>query len=117
MRFTVHAPPAFTFVEVLVAIVLLSVTLLALAASGAVALRQMTDDDATIRAATFGQRYAEQALASPCTTASAADSNNGVIVLANTTSANATAQVDVTSRHATRYGPHVEQYVFTGACY
>jgi len=117
MRITHGFPAAFTFVEVLVAVVILSVALLSLAASASLALRQTADDDLTLRAATKGQRYAEQTFALPCRTGAIYDSTRGLRIAASITSSDANTQVDLASTNTTRYGRKTELYTFIGGCY
>lgn len=117
MRFVLYLPQAFSLVEVLVAIVILSGVLLSLAASASLALRQVTDDDKTLRAAAATQDHAEQAFSHPCQNDAAVDSTHGITITTQTATDNATARLDVTTTHVTRFGRRTEQYVFVGGCY
>lgn len=65
---SVSARAGFTLVEVLVAILLLTIVLLALEGSAAATVRELADGQREIVATRFAERQRERAFASACTT-------------------------------------------------
>jgi Tfp pilus assembly protein PilV len=109
---------AFTLVEVLVAMLLLSTAVLTLAASASTALRQVAESGRALRATTFAQNGAERAFATPCQAGASLDSANGVTLASTwTPSANATVSVNQTGQYHTHAGTKTESYAFLGGCY
>ena len=106
----------FTLTEVLVAVVLLSLTFLGLAASAALAQRQFGADTRALAARAVIDRVAERAAALPCLANAGTDSSNAVVVAWRIAVTASGATGTATSRYPTRSGDRVESYDFAGGC-
>lgn len=80
MRNERHAAAGFTLIEVVVAIVVLTIGLLALAASAAATVRSMTDGARVSGIARAAEAARERAYASTCAPGSGSDSATGAYV-------------------------------------
>lgn len=101
----------FTLVELMVAMMLFSVGILALASTSAVVVRQLGDASNMSVAATVAQARIERLRTASCTT-SQADSvaARGVMATWVVTPMTRSAQIDVTVRYNTRQGLRQQSY-------
>ena len=101
----------FTLVELMVAMMLFSVGLLALASTSAVVVRQMGDAGNMSVAATVAQARIERLRTANCAVA-ATDSavQRGVMATWVVTPMTRSAQIDVTVRYNTRQGARTQSY-------
>ena len=101
----------FTLVELMVAMMLFSVGLLALASTSAVVVRQMGDAGNMSIAAAAASARIEQLRAASCTTAQKDSAiGRGVAVSWIVTPMTRSAQIDVAVRYNTRQGPRTQSY-------
>lgn len=111
IRASRNSRKGFTLVELMVAMMLFSVGLLALASTSAVVVRQMGDAGNMSIAATAASARIEQLRAVSCTTAQTDSSiNRGVAVSWVVTPMTRAAQIDVAVRYNTRHGPRTQSY-------
>ena len=101
----------FTLVELMVAMMLFSVGILALASTSAVVVRQMGDASNMSVAATVAQTRIERLRTASCTTAQADSvADRGVMASWVVTPMTRSAQIDVTVRYNTRQGLRQQSY-------
>lgn len=108
--------PGFTLVEVIVAILLLTIALLALEGSAAVTVRELGDGQRETLATRLAERQRERAFAGTCATSSGNDSANGV---GASWAAAPTGQRTRVTQHTsfdTRFGIRQESYSAVGRC-
>lgn len=109
-------PTGFTLVEVIVAILLLTIAILALEGSAAVTIRELADGQRETLAMRLAERQRERAFAGACATASGMDSINGVG--ASWAAAPTGQRTRLTQRtyFDTRFGTRQESYDAAGRC-
>ncbi len=104
-RCTDTARGGFTLIEVMVAVMILTVGLLALASTSAVVIRQMGSAGRMGVAATVAQRRTELLRLAPCTaTSSGSATTRNVAESWTVTPQTRSARIDVTVTYATRSG-------------
>lgn len=109
------ARDGFSLVEVLVAILLLTVGLVAIEGALALAVRSAALSDREARAVMLAARQRERAFAL-CALGTGSDSANGVASDWSSVSAGRNVRVIQTTRVATPTGARVETSVATGGC-
>lgn len=115
---TRHHCNGFTIVEVIVAIVLLTVALLALEGSAAFTLRDYADATREYIAATRAETLREMALGSRCSPGGIIDSASGVVI-ASSAAIPMPGRIVIQQQttHSSRSGIHTERYAMRGRCY
>ena len=111
------ARAGFTLVEVMVAMMILTIGLLGLASTSAVVVRQMGDAGRMGVAASVAQSRIEKLRLATCTTASAGSSTaRGVSESWTITPQVRSARIDVTVTYSTRRGLRSQSYRSTVPC-
>ena len=107
----------FTFIEVVVSIVLLAVGALALAGSAAITLRRMSDSSRGAAAASVARARAETSFSESCTALSDGNPRTSGVRSEWSVSAGA-GSTDVRQRvtYATRGGDHADEFLTTVPC-
>lgn len=106
----------FTLVEVIVAILLLTIALLALEGSAAVTVRELSESQRETLATRFAERQRERAFAGACATSSGNDSANGVGVSWAAAPTGQRLRVTQYTSFNTRSGTRREFYDAAGRC-
>lgn len=106
----------FTLVEIVVAIAVLSVGILALAGGAATAVRSMADAGRIASAARMAEAARERAYASPCTAAAGVDSLNGVRLVWSALPAGSALVLRQTITLPSGTSPHAVFITAAGAC-
>ena len=107
----------FTLVELMVAMMIFAIGLLAMVSTSAVVVRQMGDAKQMGLAATVAQNRVEQLYGGICKTGSSGTATtSGVTESWTVTSATRSALLSVTVTYATRRGPRSKTYQSTVAC-
>lgn len=109
-------PTGFTLVEVVVAILLLTIALLGLEGSAAVTVRELADGQRETLATRLAERQRERAFAGTCATASGMDSTNGVGASWAAAPTGQRARLTQHTSFNTRFGARAESYNAIGRC-
>ncbi|MFN2602311.1 MAG: prepilin-type N-terminal cleavage/methylation domain-containing protein [Gemmatimonadaceae bacterium] len=106
-----------TLIEVVVAVLILSVGALALAGSSAVMVRRLSDGARTAAGASVGRRRIESSLAAPCS-ALAGGSEQIFGVHSEWSVAGTQNSADIKQRvtYPARRGPHSENFISSAPC-
>ncbi len=110
------AHPGFTLVEVLVAVLLLTIVLLALEGSAAATLRELADSQREMLATRLAERQREQAFAAACTMSAGIDTANGVGASWRATPIGQQARLTQHTSFDTRSGTRQQSYDVIGRC-
>jgi len=107
----------FTLIEVVIAILILSVGALALAGSSAVMVRRLSDGARTAAGASVARSRIESSLAAPCS-ALAGGSEQILGVHSEWSVAAAENFADIKQRvtYPARHGPHSENFISSAPC-
>ncbi|MGI8548909.1 MAG: type IV pilus modification PilV family protein [Gemmatimonadaceae bacterium] len=108
--------PGFTLVEVLVAIFLLTIALLAIEGSAAVTLRELADGQRETLATRLAERQRERAFADPCAASSGIDSANGVGAIWTAIPTGQRIRLGQHTSFDTRRGTRLQSYDAVGRC-
>lgn len=108
--------PGFTLVEVIVAILLLTVALLAIEGSAAVTLRELADSKRETLAMRFAEDQRERSFGSVCAASSGLDSANGVTATWIASPTGSRSHVIERTTFQTRYGVRSQAYNTAGPC-
>jgi prepilin-type N-terminal cleavage/methylation domain-containing protein len=111
-----HARAAFTLVELLVAIVLITIALVALEMSAASAIRQLATSTRETHARLAAQHRAEKLLATACTAASGVDSATGITLHWTATPSAGALLVTQTTHSRAGNDSLANRYQLAGAC-
>ncbi len=106
----------FTLVEVVIAILLLTVALLAIEGSAAVTLRGLADAARETSATRFAERQRERTFGSLCAAAAGTDTANGVRAVWAASLSASGARVTQHTAFATGLGVRAESYDAAGGC-
>lgn len=109
-------PTGFTLVEVIVAILLLTIALLALEGSAAVTVRELADGQRETLAIRLAERQRERVFAGACATSSGNDSVNGVGASWAAAPTGQRARLTQHTSFDTRAGTRREFYDAVGRC-
>ncbi len=109
-------PTGFTLVEVIVAILLLTIALVALEGSAAVAVRELAEGQRETLATRFAERQRERAFAAACATAWGNDSANGVGASWAAATTGQRAHLTQHTSFDSRTGTRQESYDAVGRC-
>jgi prepilin-type N-terminal cleavage/methylation domain-containing protein len=115
MRMTARV--GFSLIEVVIAILILSVGALALAGSSAVMVRRLSDSARTAAGASVARSRIESSLAAPCS-ALTAGSEQILGIHSEWSVAGAQNSADIKQRvtYAARHGPHSEYFISSATC-
>ena len=107
----------FTLVELMVAMMIFTIGLLAMASTAAVVVRQMSDSGNMGLAASVAQNQMEQLYAGNCKVASSGTgTSRGITISWTVTPATRSAVLDVTVTYKARRGLRTQAYQSTVAC-
>lgn len=106
----------FTFVEVIVAILVVSVALLALEGSAAVTLRELSDSRRETVATALAERARERTLGSKCAASTSTDSSTGVVLSSAASPHGTGTTIAQRTSFSTRFGDRSESYRLVGRC-
>lgn len=109
-------PTGFTLVEVIVAILLLTIALLALEGSAASTVRELADSQRETLATRLAERQRERAFGSTCATASGVDSANDVDAGWAATGTGQRVHLTQHTSFDTRSGTRRQSYGVVGRC-
>jgi Tfp pilus assembly protein PilV len=107
----------FTTLEAMLALMLISVTLVALDGATTLTLRRMTDHHRESMAADMARQQVDRIIATHCANSAGLDSSNGVAVQWTTTAINGVATVDQQLRYPIAIGQHHESLQSTVSCH
>jgi len=106
----------FTTIEVMFALALLSLAIIALLGDTTRTVRALADSHRESIAADLARRQLDHIIATPCANTTGADSVNGVVVRWTTTSANHVATIDQYIRYPVTHGQHLDSLHAMVAC-
>jgi len=114
---TMRSQMGLTLIEVVIAILILSVGALALAGSSAVMVRRLSDSARTTAGASVGRTRIESSLAAPCTSL-AGGSEQILGVYSEWSVAGTQNSADIKQRvtYPARHGPHSEDFISSVQC-
>ncbi len=112
----VASPTGFTLVEVIVAILLLTIALLTLEGSASVTVRELAEGQRETLATRLAERQRERAFGTACAAFTGVDSGNGVTANWAVTLTGQRVRLTQHTSFETRSGPRRESYDAVGLC-